>query len=244
LTNLLAAMPYRGDGTQADRDNHANQMNPNNSRYQGKSGGGGGGGGGECCFPANATVMLADGSVVDMSALKIGDVVLSPCRAGMKSSEVYAFGHRDPDTCTLFCVIDTDTGHQLAMTSEHLIPVEGQGYVPAGSITQGDVVQVFDGKGVSNTCVTSVHLEERTGVFAPFTFEGTLFVDGVAASCYAVLKSHMLCHVAMTPIRFLYRVFPGVVAATHAHQGLRIKGASVYVDLLSVFAPLVRLFKI
>lgn len=25
---------YKGDGTKADRDNHSNQLNPNNPRYQ------------------------------------------------------------------------------------------------------------------------------------------------------------------------------------------------------------------
>lgn len=51
---------------------------------------------------------------------------------------------------------------------------------------------------------TKLVLEE--GVYAPLTMEGTLLVDDVVASCYAVVNSQSVAHYSFLPLRIWYSV--------------------------------------
>lgn len=49
----------------------------------------------------------------------------------------------------------------------------------------------------------------ETGVYAPLTSTGNLIVDGVLASCYAVIDDQDLAHSAFLPLRFSHNIMKG-----------------------------------
>jgi len=123
-----------------------------------------------------------------------------------------------------------------------LISVAGNSpsYIAARDIRVGDkVYHEKDGRAIVSH-VTSIKQVTMRGLFAPFTMHGVLFVDGVATSCYAVLRNHTVFHAAMAPVRLLSRLLPFTARLAHAHGGIFLRGAHGYVDFLSILAPFVR----
>ncbi|AWO96103.1 Hedgehog protein [Scophthalmus maximus] len=174
-----------------------------------------------------ATVTLESGGQKSISDLQPGERVLalsgSDGGGELVYSEVLTFLDHDPVTRKLFYTLQTESRAQLQLTAAHLMFVfEGncsEGAVPARGARRtvyasdarpGQCVLVLEGKpGRDNRAghlsrITRVSLRERTGAFAPLTQQGTVVVDGVAASCYAVVDQHNLAHWAFTPLRLLH----------------------------------------
>ncbi|XP_042371214.1 indian hedgehog B protein-like, partial [Plectropomus leopardus] len=174
------------------------------------------------CFPGEALVTLASGGQKSMRDLRQGERVLA--LAGSDSgngelvySEVLLFLDRAPATWTLFYTLHTEAGAHLSLTAAHLIFVsEGncsEGALPsrgalrtvyASEARPGQCVLVSEGKAGRLTRITRVSMTESRGAFAPLTQQGTVVVDGVVASCYAVVDQHSLAHWAFSPLRLLH----------------------------------------
>ena len=60
--------------------------------------------------------------------------------------------------------------------------------------------------GVTVVTVASVSVVKRRGVYAPLTRAGNIVVDNVLASCYAVIDSQTIAHVAFAPVRWYHGV--------------------------------------
>nr|XP_019959665.1 PREDICTED: indian hedgehog B protein-like isoform X2 [Paralichthys olivaceus] len=179
------------------------------------------------CFPGEALVTLESGGQKSISDLQPGERVLASSGSDgsgeLVYSEVLTFLDRDPVTQKLFYTLQTESRMQLSLTAAHLIIVsEGncsEGAVPtpgtlrtvyASDARPGQCVLVLEGKPGQNhregrlSRITQVTLRERRGAFAPLTQHGTVVVDGVVASCYAMVDQHSLAHWAFSPLRLMH----------------------------------------
>ena len=162
------------------------------------------------CFPGNASVVLRGGERVRMDELKIGDYVLSihPTTGKPVYSKVYLWAHRDPHTTATFLHITHPHGH-LHISANHLIlSGDERRPVPADQLRVGDSIhflspclfqQQMDGQegeegGDSRTLISVpvLHIQACTqvGYYAPFTNNGLIVVDGIAASVYSHISTH------------------------------------------------------
>ncbi|KAJ3611842.1 hypothetical protein NHX12_021855 [Muraenolepis orangiensis] len=167
------------------------------------------------CFPGSASVSLADGGRKHVRDLAPGDRVLAADERGVLTpTDFIMFLDRDAEADRLFYVIETESGERLALTAAHLLFVESRGNatdglggmtaVFASAVTAGQKVFVTGGPGaaLAPVGVRRIYLESRRGSFAPLTASGSLVVDRVLASCYAVVQDQQLAHWAFAPVRF------------------------------------------
>lgn len=170
---------------------------------------------------------MESGGQKPISDLRPGERVLASASGDgsgdLVYSEVLAFLDRDPRTWKLFYNLQTEAGAHLTLTAAHLVFVsEGncsEGALPARGVLRtvyasraqpGQCVLVSEGKaGQAHSegrlsRITRVTVREHRGAFAPLTQQGTLVVDGVVASCYAVVEQHSLAHWAFLPLRLMH----------------------------------------
>ncbi|XP_060930777.1 desert hedgehog protein [Limanda limanda] len=165
------------------------------------------------CFPGWARVTVAGGGQKSLSSLAPGDRVMALSETGqVMFSPIILFLHRDQESCSTFLSLETEDGHRLALTAHHLVflahhcRLDSREYQArfANRAKTGDCVLVHTAEGLLRPSrIISVSVEESMGVYAPLTEAGTLFVDGVLASNYALLEHHRLAHWAFGPLRLL-----------------------------------------
>ncbi|XP_028036375.1 tiggy-winkle hedgehog protein [Bombyx mandarina] len=159
------------------------------------------------CFPGGSVVHTEKGPK-DIAALQKGDKVLAADDNGMMIySKVLTFIDRDPNATRQFIEITAENGVAITTTPSHLLllaAADGWREVFAANIKEGDVLLTRGRSDVMRPSrVTRTRILTKRGVFAPLTKAGTIIVDDVLASCYALVRSHSLAHVAMAPLRWL-----------------------------------------
>jgi 3D (Asp-Asp-Asp) domain-containing protein len=90
------------------------------------------------CFSGNSRVHLQNKGWIGISDVKIGDKVL--VSAG-KYEEVYSFGHRNiAESAQFLQIYSNDTDAPIEISADHLILVDSEHWVPAGTVRVGDCV--------------------------------------------------------------------------------------------------------
>jgi hedgehog len=124
------------------------------------------------------------------------------------------FLDRETNQTREFVQIQTDGGHSITVTPAHLLLV----WVPSKRTTQfmfADRVQEGDyllvnvpgstnaNDNLEPRLVKNVTVRKARGVYAPLTRAGTVVVDSIAASCYALVDSQKLAHWSFMPVRVI-----------------------------------------
>ncbi|XP_037540801.1 desert hedgehog protein [Nematolebias whitei] len=166
------------------------------------------------CFPGCARVTLAGGMQKSLSSLAPGDRVMALSETGhIVYSQVLLFLHRDKKSRSTFLSLETEDEQRLVLTLHHLVFLvpdcrhDESGYQAqfASRAKTGDCVLIStEGGQMRPSRIASVSVTDSMGVYAPLTEAGTLFVDGVLVSSYALMEDHRLAHWAFGPLRLLY----------------------------------------
>ncbi|XP_063979467.1 indian hedgehog protein isoform X2 [Diachasmimorpha longicaudata] len=180
----------------------------------GKSGG---------CFPGRSSVLTSTGPK-PLSSLEVGEEIASLDSNGeIVFSEMIAFLDYAPSSKRQFIRLTTFSGRQLTLTPSHLVPVEPKDLkIPsstfyAANVQVGDRILVRDddktrpgGSRVRWDDVVEAELVLEEGLYAPLTREGTVIVDDVVASCYAIVNSQTIAQIGFFPLRILSTITNGL----------------------------------
>lgn len=178
------------------------------------------------CFTGDSTVQIATGETRLLSQLRIGDQILAMDNDGqLRFSEVYMFLDRDDQIRREFVRIETENGQTITVTPSHLIYTwrttnallasntlittttsDTADFRFADLVRIGDFVLVNVNSTLEPRRVTKLTREIHRGVYAPLTYDGTIIVNSIAASCYALIEKHSLAHTAFMPMRSLHRI--------------------------------------
>ncbi len=152
---------------------------------------------------------MSDGRSQSIMSIKPGDLVkaIDTSTGHLIDTEVVAILHKDSHKPTMFQVItDTLNTTSISLSPSHLIHVNNAGYVQARKLKLGDRLTLHSDRGLQQVVVGSIRFEIQTGFTAPLTSAGTLLVNGVDASCFAVVNSHRLANLGMMPVKVWYYV--------------------------------------
>ncbi|NWY67130.1 SHH protein, partial [Erithacus rubecula] len=180
------------------------------------------------CFPGSATVHLEKGGTKLVKDLRPGDRVLVADTEGrLLYSDFLTFLDREDGSHKLFYVIETRQPRaRLLLTAAHLLfvaPQHNQSQAGgralfASRVRPGQRIFVLgEGGRLLPAAVHRVSLrEEASGAYAPLTAQGTILIDRVLASCYAVVEEHGWAHRAFAPFRLLQAVLGALCPAPPA----------------------------
>lgn len=178
------------------------------------------------CFPGWARVTVAGGVQKSLSSLSPGDKVMALSGTGqVVFSQVLLFLHLDHESWSTFLSLETKTGHRLTLTPHHLVFLsrhcspnrnEYQAQFAIRAKVGACVLVTAEGQ-VHPSQIMSVSMMESVGVYAPLTEAGTVFVDGVLASSYALVEDHRLAHWSFGPVR-LFSSFKNVLWGTRTQK--------------------------
>lgn len=166
------------------------------------------------CFTAESTVTMANGDKRRLADLQVGEKVQSvDAKGNVILSEVLTFLDRDVNQTREFVHLETTDSKSITVTPSHLLMVwqpkiNQVRYLFADKIEEGDYLLVnVDGENLEPRKVRKVSAVLAQGVYAPLTSQGTLIVDSIAASCYAVIDSQKIAHWSFAPYRVVVNVW-------------------------------------
>lgn len=172
------------------------------------------------CFTAESTVTMANGDKQRLADLQVGEQVQSvDAKGNVILSEVLTFLDRDVNQTREFVHLEVSDSKSITVTPSHLLMVwlpkmHQIRYVFADKIEEGDYLLVNIQENLEPRKVRRVSAVLSRGVYAPLTSQGTLIVDSIAASCYAVVDSQKVAHWSFAPYRVANSVWRWLAPTT------------------------------
>ncbi|CAF1919325.1 unnamed protein product [Rotaria magnacalcarata] len=159
------------------------------------------------CFSGDGYVSMANGNTKVLRDVRPGDrVLVMNSEKQIVEDEIMMMLDSQPNRPALFYSIETETGHRLSLTGSHFIAVNNNDrFIPANKIKTHDIVFIHHQDKLQPVRVRNVTEEYKVGYVTPMTGQGTLIVNGMAASCYSSVVNHDLAHNMLTPLRWWYR---------------------------------------
>lgn len=161
-------------------------------------------------------VQTSTGETRKLEELRIGDSVLSidQSTGQLVYSEVILFLDRNSRERREFLRIHTASGRMLTLTPTHML-LRGSQTSPsetifAENLKLNDTILVKDNNSLIEDLVEVIEPILLTGVYAPLTKTGTILVNDVAVSCYAVVDSQSIAHWSFTPVRLIVNIGEGL----------------------------------
>lgn len=159
------------------------------------------------CFPSDSIVDVLNVGPKRLSEVRVGSRVRVIDENNMiKYSPIIAFLHRDLNEHALYKQIRTKTA-ELHLSKRHLIERRNDGFVWAETLRVNDEILVVSSNKTAWEKIIEITELDKQGLMAPLTEQGTIIVNNVHASCYALVKYHSLGHIALAPFRWYHRVF-------------------------------------
>lgn len=178
------------------------------------------------CFSMNDMARSINGLEIPIKNLRIGDKVLAvDYKDRLVPTEVISFLHYENSSqsktilflsrsftrfrflLAFFYTFTTETGHQISLTSDHLIFIGNRTYIQARYVDPKiHSLYIIGSHGhLQATRIRSVDVQLQQGYATPITQHGTLIVNNVSSSCYSSIYHHDLGHMAMAPLRWFHQ---------------------------------------
>ena len=111
-----------------------------------------------------------------------------------------------------------------------MIAVQNGNFIFADKLKKGDNLLRYDysKKKILNDSIDLVEIEKVSSFSAPLTSHGTILVEDILVSCYAMIEDHFLAHNAMFPFRLLSKIMQTNKQSNGIHWYPRILYNLVY----------------
>ena len=170
-----------------------------------------GGSSDDTCFSGDDSVTLASGAAKQLSAVAVGDQVLTADAHGALSfAPVVALPHAANNKLAAFVHVATASGKSVKATKMHLLQQCDGSLAYAGSLSAGDCLRTVDG----DEAVAAVSMTQAAGIYTAVTTNEFLVVNGIVASPFAV--SHGLASAYYSAHRAVAKVFPSALKSPFA----------------------------
>ena len=137
------------------------------------------------CFAGTELVTVESGETKSLAQVKVGDRVLAVNNKGEQVfSDVVFLPHGANQERTTFTVVTTESGRDLKMTANHILPAgacatpSALSVIAASQVKVGDCVQTVSGREQ----VVSVKNVEGKGIYTLIAMEELIVVNGIVAT--------------------------------------------------------------
>ena len=172
------------------------------------------------CFAGTEQVTLEYGHTKAMSDVRVGDRVLTVNAKGEQVfSHVVYLPHGRNEQRTAFAQVSTESGRDLKMTMNHMLPAGACALstlplIAAAQVVVGDCVQTVSGREQ----VISVKKVEGKGIYSIIAMEELIVVNGIVATPYGGINP-TLANIYYNLHRLMYSTNPTWIKTGRWVQG-------------------------